>query len=879
TIKKLKRRRRSLQEPQTAIIKYVYLKQLELALEKSQTAIHSTYSHLAGSLGTPFAIGDQAETTELEEALFRVQTDLILQSKLSWQRNDLAELDIIRNTTQKLQRHILLTLIGLEHRILAAESHDSRASQLFPPYEAFNDNHRYFETNLHKLLFTLGYLDNGSIKSTSEGVAKAAENPWLGSEYPSPRDIPLAASPLNRSLEKYRGSSLPITPHNAENEYGFFCNGALRLQMGEKRRAFQEYRRRVSTLQSISIYKCTDCNFQSSIEEDAKERERITETLDGASAQEDLSPRSSVYYNPWAAQMPPENSRKLVGKRASIKENAGGPILQGNLQPRNIHAEASSRVVDRSASAPVEVKSIDTQTNTLPIKKSPILDNPRIALQKTLATVETSTVETESTTKATLEATKLATYPLVPDLAAMKLSLEADGQQEDLTTTHMSPSATNSRTSAKPNPASDYPTRLAQEEKQYNADELVNESGYQEPRAGTSVYTVPVERIIEEHLHENQPDIHDSKEVEDRISAIVEEQAQQRAAFEHVFTTVSTRFSAMLTLNSVLPSTLRTMSHLPEGLASGLRALGILEPPLDSGKKRIHWTCRCGYRDFDDFIELIPGAVADHERFLRQHFGDRNQSNSKPSRGMVAGALGLLSNVFGSIGNSKFNRQMRLPQFQPKSTPGIHTSRPSSPTPDSLFLLLCIPYRKFATKLLHIELNKTVSDRDFFSLLQRNHEAMKGVLRSWLSLKTLQAINRRHPARQSRGRVPYQPIPAALIPPIGEKHLMHLCTHPEDADDAAAVCLARIPKKLKERLFVDPASGTGVGWGVHFVEGWQYSAVWHVAFVTLLLASVVFLTCWALFKQDVQGASGVAAYMLAFMTLAVGSLQAALELN
>ena len=67
--------------------------------------------------------------------------------------------------------------------------------------------------------------------------------------------------------------------------------------------------------------------------------------------------------------------------------------------------------------------------------------------------------------------------------------------------------------------------------------------------------------------------------------------------------------------------------------------------------------------------------------------------------------------------------------------------------------------------------------------------------------------------------------------------------------------------------------------GVHFVEGWHFSALFLVAYVVFLIASLVFFVCWAVLKQDVQGASGVAAYIFTFTTLSVGSVQVAFELE
>ena len=124
----------------------------------------------------------------------------------------------------------------------------------------------------------------------------------------------------------------------------------------------------------------------------------------------------------------------------------------------------------------------------------------------------------------------------------------------------------------------------------------------------------------------------------------------------------------------------------------------------------------------------------------------------------------------------------------------------------------------------------------------------------------------------------YKPVPAEKIPPVGENHTLYLCTYPECADETGLL-FDRIPKKLKERLSVCPQKGSSLGWGIHFVEGWQFGIITLSAYAILVLASFVFFVCWAVLKKDVQAASGVANYVFAFLALGVGSVQAASELH
>ncbi|MCJ1407014.1 hypothetical protein MMC19_001084 [Ptychographa xylographoides] len=346
-------------------------------------------------------------------------------------------------------------------------------------------------------------------------------------------------------------------------------------------------------------------------------------------------------------------------------------------------------------------------------------------------------------------------------------------------------------------------------------------------------------------------------------------------------------------LSAIFKQTLNMPQFLFDGCLGFAR---LFEPRLKPGKKRIRWTCKCGHQGYDDFIELRWGAVAEYEASLRQYNNGGRQQSASPGGGILSRCTQAIRGIAGSMRNKSSNNDLGLPQFESQHKQINLTSRPSNNALDSLFLLLCIPHQKFATKLLHLELRETSSDREFFGLLMKSYNDMRGRLRSYLSLKSLRTIKFVQfemykselvdirkvddvPPIDRKDEYRYRPIPAEIIPPIGENHMMHLCTHPEDADDSDLICLNRIPKKLKERLLVDPARGTGLGWGVHFVEGWRYNVIWLLAFIVLLFSSLVFLICWAVLQHDIQGASGVAAYMLAFVALGIGSIQAAFELN
>ena len=328
--------------------------------------------------------------------------------------------------------------------------------------------------------------------------------------------------------------------------------------------------------------------------------------------------------------------------------------------------------------------------------------------------------------------------------------------------------------------------------------------------------------------------------------------------------------------------------------------------PISTQKKRIYSQCRCGHRFFDDYLELKDGAAVKHWKWLQRRFPlDRSSDRQVSGRGssLISGTSNLISSVLSLIdgleafGNHVLGRdgtETSLPQYRLENT---SNERPRSPgrNGELLFLLLCVPHRQYATKLLQPQISAVRSDKDFFRLLRVNYQQMRGRVKRTLSLKTLRSIKfvqlelykselvdiRKQddmPPEVKKDEYRYNPVPAEIIPPVGENHMLHLIKHPSHAEEDGLL-LERIPKKLKERLLVCPSRGTGLGWGIYFIEGWHISVITLVVFAIVLAGSLAFLICWSVLKHDVQGASGVAAYMIAFLGLTIGSVQAVFEIT
>lgn len=103
------------------------------------------------------------------------------------------------------------------------------------------------------------------------------------------------------------------------------------------------------------------------------------------------------------------------------------------------------------------------------------------------------------------------------------------------------------------------------------------------------------------------------------------------------------------------------------------------------------------------------------------------------------------------------------------------------------------------------------------------------------------------------------------MPPVGSSYLLHLFKHPEDYD-GELIAYLRFPKR-NGRLPL------GVGWGINLVEGFLAERVWILVSTFFALGSIAFAVSWTLKDGDVQGASGIAAWILSFSILVFGWLQ------
>ncbi|KAI1645082.1 uncharacterized protein F4817DRAFT_193671 [Daldinia loculata] len=311
------------------------------------------------------------------------------------------------------------------------------------------------------------------------------------------------------------------------------------------------------------------------------------------------------------------------------------------------------------------------------------------------------------------------------------------------------------------------------------------------------------------------------------------------------------------------------------------------------GMRRLYWTCSCGLRIYDDYAESQSGALDNLEKIL-SGYGARSrgsgdiESNNPPLSSKSN--KGGLSNIWRS-----FTLDVKLPRFWLRKDywePGKCRRAPgTSLEQEHNYLLACVPFGRWVSKLHQQEICTILSDQDFFSLLRMLYHTN----RRRLSLSWMRRVNgidfvqfdvhrsdvaavRSKPAlppEELKDQYQYDPMPAHLVPPVGPNMLVHFFENPTHASVLPDL-YKRIPKKLRQKLTPCQVTGMSVGWGIEFVEGID-SFMFFIFGCALFLACLIVAVGWSAIKQDVQGGFGIGGFILAFMLFCGSIVHSALD--
>lgn len=296
-----------------------------------------------------------------------------------------------------------------------------------------------------------------------------------------------------------------------------------------------------------------------------------------------------------------------------------------------------------------------------------------------------------------------------------------------------------------------------------------------------------------------------------------------------------------------------------------------MEPPLEDNKTRIRWTCHCGERLWDDFIELRQGAAKDLQNELNFHARasaktasnlDAQDSTSNTAQSsnisrmpsaVPSSGTGASAPATTPTGNLLNSRSRLTP------VGSVATSEPSLSAQDSekKFLLLCFSKMNDTRRLLQLKMEGITNDFKLFQLLQDTYINHRDTLnRAFRTIVSINAIKlEHHPwervvilSNSNKPELPLRENPDAChtnhspkcdtlydlhpTPPdlksfMGKNDLAHLLKCPHEAQHQGnnlqprTVWLNRFPKKEKTKLTECPPYQHGLGWGIEFEEGWH----------------------------------------------------------
>ncbi|KAF2275962.1 uncharacterized protein EI97DRAFT_61766 [Westerdykella ornata] len=336
-------------------------------------------------------------------------------------------------------------------------------------------------------------------------------------------------------------------------------------------------------------------------------------------------------------------------------------------------------------------------------------------------------------------------------------------------------------------------------------------------------------------------------------------------------------------------------------------ATGQLEPPQPQrlGQSRLRWTCRCGEKLFGDVTELERGGLEYLRRQMQLSSGaqfdtDDFSTGNSGQKYIYHRPFSWVQRGIGKfVGSMQQSSRQTLPSSNACSSVATQAPQCSMMNKQILYMMACMHRGRRGRNLLQDRIESVTTDRQLFRFLRQQYVAHRGKIKAVLSLRGIQGILfvkfrlpmggsveiRPHnmccrdfaceclppesivePAPQAEYRC--RPIPPRTSPPVLPEYLAHLFASPECVNEHDTWILDQLPKRKCGRL-LGKVGEPAEGWGIYYQEGWDRDKITLVCFVVFLLGSLVFGILWSRFKMDVQGAFGVAAYMVTFCAVLV----------
>ena len=175
------------------------------------------------------------------------------------------------------------------------------------------------------------------------------------------------------------------------------------------------------------------------------------------------------------------------------------------------------------------------------------------------------------------------------------------------------------------------------------------------------------------------------------------------------------------------------------------------EPPLDQGKVRVRWTCQCGKRLWDDFLELRAGAAEDLRKSLEcfennvlrrpQGSGSSAEGTSVIQEPHAAYLPASSSSSAVSTGVSTMPRRSEISAIAARGTNPCVSTPTSLQNPDDKFLLLCLSKTNDTLRVSQFPVQHITNDFQLFCMLRDVYEAHRGLFARLFSPRKIVSLN------------------------------------------------------------------------------------------------------------------------------------------
>lgn len=320
----------------------------------------------------------------------------------------------------------------------------------------------------------------------------------------------------------------------------------------------------------------------------------------------------------------------------------------------------------------------------------------------------------------------------------------------------------------------------------------------------------------------------------------------------------------------------------------------------------------CGDRLFSDVQELQEGGVLELASRMQESTGAKVicTAYSKHSANQQYTGSHHLRWFRNGTSGSHPTQQQTIPLSSATTaslasavSSSVNTANQNTPPNDTLLYLMACVHDKGSDKvLLQDRIQGVSTDRALVQFLREQYKRHRSWLRSAISLKRVQGIFfvRFHlplgdsviilphetacvpavntPGTQGgsqsceclppRNRVEpddtaeykCRPVPPKVFPPIPPEYLLAFFTCRKEPHELSTWMVEQFPKRKRGTLF-GSSDQPAEGWGIYYKEGWNPKMIARFI-LGLLLASLVFGIVWTQVKSDIQGAFGVASWIV-----------------